>query len=78
VPTHWSPGNSDLPASGVTAGTYGDAADVAQITVSAAGLITAATNVPVSASGTVYAPLTNPAVPDLIFTADGDVIMAPD
>lgn len=31
-----------------------------------------------SGSGTVYAPLTNPATPDLIFDSSGDVIMAPD
>jgi hypothetical protein len=26
----------------------------------------------------IYAPLTNPAIPDLIFTVSGDVVMVPD
>lgn len=48
---HWSPGNDDLPDSGVTPGVYGDATDSAQITVDAAGRITAATAVPITGGG---------------------------
>lgn len=48
---HWQPANDDLPASGVTAGTYGDATHSAQVTVSAGGLVTAAGNVPITGGG---------------------------
>jgi hypothetical protein len=48
---HWEPGNVDLPASGVTPGTYGDATDVGQFTVDAAGRITAASNQAISGGG---------------------------
>lgn len=45
---------TDLPASGVTAATYGDGTHVGQFTVNAEGIITAASNVAVSGgSGTV-------------------------
>lgn len=44
---------SDLPASGVTAGTYGDATHVPQVAVNAEGLITSAANVAVAGGGTV-------------------------
>ena len=49
--THWYPGNADLPASGVTAGTYGDATHVGRVTVNAAGLITAASSVGITGGG---------------------------
>ena len=49
--THWYPGNADLPVSGVTAGTYGDATHVGQFTVTAAGLVTAASNVATGGGG---------------------------
>jgi hypothetical protein len=48
---HWQPANSDLPASGVTPGTYGDGTNVAQVTVDGAGLVTAAANVPITGGG---------------------------
>ncbi len=44
-------GISDLPSSGVTAGTYGSAADVATFSVDAEGLVTGATSVPIAISG---------------------------
>src|SRR5947209_13886410 len=74
--SHWAPGNADLPTSGVTAGTYGDATHVGQVTVSAAGLITAASNVGISGGGggtqfdyveitaNVTVSSSNPAAPD--------------
>lgn len=44
----------DLPASGVTPATYGDSTHVAQVTIDAAGVVTAASSVAISAgSGTV-------------------------
>jgi len=49
--THWYPGNADLPVSGVTAGTYGDATHSSQITVAASGLVTAASNVLITGGG---------------------------
>jgi len=48
---HWQPANSDLPVSGVTAGTYGDATHVGQVTVAASGLVTAASNVVITGGG---------------------------
>ncbi len=50
---HWAPGNVDLPASGVTAATYGDSTHVGQVAVDAAGRITSASNVAISASSGV-------------------------
>lgn len=41
--------NGDLPNSGVTAATYGDASHVAQVAVNAQGVITSASNVAISA-----------------------------
>jgi hypothetical protein len=45
-----------LAASGVTASTYGDASNVAQITVDAKGRITAASNVPITGVGSSVVP----------------------
>lgn len=46
--------NGDLPNSGVTASTYGDSTHVAQVAVNAQGIVTAASNVAISAgSGTI-------------------------
>lgn len=45
--------NVDLPATGVVAGTYGDASDVSQITVNAEGIITAAASVSIVGGGVV-------------------------
>lgn len=63
----------------VTPGTYGDATNVAQITVDQQGRITAASEVALSAIPTViYSPLTNgdPVSPALVFDpANGDVIL---
>jgi len=42
-----APVDTDLPASGVTAATYGDATHVSQVTVNAEGIVTAASNVPI-------------------------------
>jgi len=41
--------NGDLPTSGVTAATYGDGTHVSQVTVNAQGIVTAASNVAISA-----------------------------
>lgn len=41
----------DLPLSGVTSGTYGDATHTAQVTVDDRGLVTAAASVPITAAG---------------------------
>lgn len=69
---------------GVTPGTYGDDEHVGQFTVNAAGQITAATDVLITASGGApspadahYEPVTNgdPVNPDLIYNVDGDVVM---
>lgn len=68
---------------GVAAGTYGDATNVGQFTVNAAGQLTAAVNVPISAAAVVtplsphYEPVTNgdPINPELIYNGDGDVVM---
>lgn len=50
--TGWRPLSSgDLPNSGVTAGTYGDATHVSQVTVDAQGLITSASNVAITGGG---------------------------
>ena len=62
---------ADLPNSGVTAATYGDATHVPQIAVNAQGLITSASNVAVAGGGTVTSvvspggsiAVTNPAGP---------------
>lgn len=64
--------NLDVAPSGVSAGSYGDGADTATVTVGADGRVTVATTTKIT-----VAPLTNPATPDLIFTTTGDVIMAP-
>ena len=42
---------ADLPASGVTAGTYGDSTHVAQVTVDAQGIVTGASDVALTAAG---------------------------
>ena len=48
----WQPlASTDLPDSGVTAGTYGDNANVAQVTVDAKGIVTAAANVAIAGGG---------------------------
>lgn len=47
--------NVDLPATGVVAGSYGDAADAVTITVDAYGRATALTSVPIAGGGTVVA-----------------------
>lgn len=68
---------SDLPNSGVGAGTYGDGTHVAQVTVNAQGLVTAAANVAISAGSGITAlaspggtiTVTNPTGP----TADIDL-----
>ena len=44
-------GSSGLPSSGVTAGTYGDSTHVAQVTVNAAGQVTAASAVAIAGAG---------------------------
>ena len=64
--------NLDVAASGVTAGIYGSGSQTARVTVGADGRVTSATVTPITVT-----PLTNPAAPDLIFTAAGDVIMGP-
>jgi len=46
-------GTTQLATSGVTAGVYGDATNVPQVTVDATGRVTAATSVPVAVSGYV-------------------------
>lgn len=43
--------NGDLPTSGVTAATYGDATHVAQVAVNAQGIVTSASNVAITGSG---------------------------
>lgn len=65
--------NIEIPPSGVTAATYGDAYSSPQVTVAADGITTLASTVPIIG----LAPLANAAIPDLIFTAAGDVVMAP-
>ena len=45
--------NVDLPNSGVTASTYGDSSNVAQVTVNAKGIVTAASSVSITGSGGV-------------------------
>jgi hypothetical protein len=48
----WSEVSStDLPASGVTAGTYGDATHVGAVTINAEGIVTAASNVAITGGG---------------------------
>jgi hypothetical protein len=76
-------GATTITPTGVTPGTYGDATNVGQFTVNAAGQLTFAANVAISASGTTplsphYEPLTNgdPINPDLIYNSGGDVVMA--
>jgi hypothetical protein len=64
--------NLDVAPSGVTAGTYGSGSTSGVETVGADGRVTSATATPITVT-----PLTNPAVPDLIFTVSGDVIMGP-
>lgn len=109
---------ADLPATAVTPGTYGDATNVGQFTVDAQGRITAAVDVPITATGghviqNEGTPLTqranldfvgngvtatddagddasvvtipawsilangNPAAPEVVFSAGGDVIAVP-
>lgn len=64
--------NIDVAPSGVTAGSYGSGSQSGTFTVGADGRVTAA-----SSTAITVTPLTNPAIPDLIFTAAGDAIMAP-
>jgi hypothetical protein len=76
-------GVTTITPTGVTAGTYGDATNVGQFTVNAAGQLTFAANVAISAAGSVtplsphYEPVTNgdPINPDLIYNGGGDVVM---
>lgn len=48
---HWQPANDDLPASGVSPGTYGDATHSSRVTVDAAGRVTAASSVAITGGG---------------------------
>ena len=50
-------GTISMAASGVTAGTYGSASNVAQIVVDALGRVTSATNIALSSGGNVTGPL---------------------
>jgi hypothetical protein len=76
-------GVTTITPTGVTPGTYGDATNVAQVTVNAAGQITAAANVAISGGGAPspadahYEPVTNgnPINPELIYNSGGDVVM---
>ncbi len=54
--------SSDLTTTGVTAGTYGNATNVAQLTVDAAGRVTAASNVALSTGATTLDGLTDATV----------------
>lgn len=58
-----------LAASGVTAGTYGDATHVAQITVDAKGRVTAASDVAISGGGASWIPVSLGVEP-LTFVSD--------
>lgn len=59
---------TDLPASGVTAATYGDGTHVSQVTVNAEGLITSASNVAITAGS---------GITDLTSTASTITVTAP-
>jgi hypothetical protein len=76
-------GATTITPTGVTPGTYGDATNVGQFTVNAAGQLTFAANVAISGGGVPspldahYEPVTNgdPVNPDLIYNSGGDVVM---
>lgn len=69
----------DIAATGVAAGTYGDATHVGQFTVNAEGQLTFAQNVAISGgSGGAYVPLTNGAEPpSLISNGAGMLVVVP-
>ena len=53
APTFRAISSADLPTSGVTAGTYGDRSNSAQVTVNAQGAITNAINVPIAPNAVI-------------------------
>lgn len=63
-----------LTATGVTAGTYGDASNVAQITVDAKGRITAAVDVPIADAGS-WIPLVDGSEPPVFITDGAGVLI---